>query len=1649
MKTMIQYFLSAMLVLAFSTATASAVSLTPSTAHVLGSSDGLGVAHSNALVDTEGGNDNGPYGLSSPLGMDIDPVGHRLFVAEKSNDRVMVFQLDNNNNIASRKAIAVLGQADFDHTSSNREAGANASSMNGPEGVGFYDDGVEQWLLVADGINDRVLIYNITAGISNGMAAVTVLGQTSFAGTSSSRRQNRLSSPSSARVLDFGIRRLLFVADETNDRTMVWDVSAGLGALVNGNNADFVLGQPNFTTNGASTSATTNDGTVAFAQWGNVLFVSENFDHRIIGFDLGVNAANLVNGMAATYLLGQTTFSGKLSDRGVSTRNCCNGGSLDNPGALAVSGDHLFAVDSDNRRVLVYDLNQFTTSGTIANGMEAVYVYGQSSLAIQSTSRTSQNRMSGPWGLALAGNNLFVSDEFDDRITSFDLSTLNADIAAANFSPNAVDAIGQTTTFPGKADGTESVVWNAEGSNDTGPVGMQDPGDSTVGVVGGITYLFMTDRLNNRVLAFEAAANGTPVDLQADFVLGQPNFDVDDIGTSATTMDDPRGVVFDAATSNLFVSDTDNDRVLVFDLTAGISNGMAAVVAIGQASLTVGSSSRTQSRLNQPRKLTLGTVAGIRYLFVADKTNDRIMLFNISDGASTGELAAHVLGGPNFTQNFSGAAQNKLSNPEGVEFDQANQRLFVADDTADRVLVWELAAGITDGMNASFILGQSSWTATSSGLSASEFNGAYDMAYDSARDILWVVDHNNHRITGFDLSGGIINNMNASYVIGQSNFTSGSWQKGAARTAYTTGLPAGISIGSDGNLIVGQWDDDRAVVFGGSFLPPTVNVGGDSAIDEGATFSRAGSFTDSDPVDSWSATVDYGDGSGLSALTLNPNKSFDLSHAYANAGVYPVEVIVEDSGAATGTGTFSVTVGDPLDPNPNPAPSDGSFIANGVLPVDFSQSAGVNGSWHVASDFATDGAFSLRSDAISHNQTAAIETIASSSGRVSFDYKVSSEQRYDFFEFYINGVRKLSISGEIDWQRASFAVLAGDVLKWAYIKDRGVIRGLDSAWIDKVVIGPVVVTDIFPADGVIPVGWSQSAGADGSWLVAGDFSTEGAFSLSSDVISHNQTAAIETIASSAGTVSFDYKVSSERSYDFFEFYVNGVRKILESGEIDWQSASFPVLAGDVLKWVYIKDRGVIRGLDAAWIDNVVLPVAGAINALPVANDDAASVDEDASVIISVLTNDTDADGDTLRVIVVSAGTNGGTTLNDDGSIAYTPNANTNGNDSFTYDISDGNGGTDTATVNITVNPVNDAPVVNAGADSTINVDPTFSGSGSFTDPDTDSWTATVNYGDGTGSSALNLNADKSFSLSHVYADNGSYTVTVIVTDNNSVTGSDSLIVTVANVVTGDTEAPVILDVLADVTVVARIRGGYVRLPRTLRATDNVDGALLASTDHRSSIYPVGLTVVTYTARDAAGNTATATVNVNVTEIVVSDTEAPVIQGVPADVILVARPRGGYVRLPRVLNATDNVDGTVVANTNHRSSIYPLGLTVVTYIARDAAGNVGTATVNVTVIDPSGVVPAPAPAPVVIGDTEAPVIQGVPADVTLVARPRGGYVRLPRVLRATDNVDGTVAARTDHRSSIYPVGTTVVTYTAIDSSGNTSTATVNVIVTPAP
>jgi DNA/RNA endonuclease G (NUC1) len=108
-----------------------------------------------------------------------------------------------------------------------------------------------------------------------------------------------------------------------------------------------------------------------------------------------------------------------------------------------------------------------------------------------------------------------------------------------------------------------------------------------------------------------------------------------------------------------------------------------------------------------------------------------------------------------------------------------------------------------------------------------------------------------------------------------------------------------------------------------------------------------------------------------------------------------------------------------------------------------------------------------------------------------------------------------------------------------------------------------------------------------------------------------------------------------------------------------------------------------------------------VNDAPVATDDSATTDEDTPVTINVLGNDTDVENDALAVTAVGVASNGSAAI-ENGQVIFTPAADYHGPASFTYTVSDGNGGTATGSVSVTVNPVNDAPVLsNVPASATI------------------------------------------------------------------------------------------------------------------------------------------------------------------------------------------------------------------------------------------------------------------------------------------------------------------------------------------------------------
>lgn len=208
------------------------------------------------------------------------------------------------------------------------------------------------------------------------------------------------------------------------------------------------------------------------------------------------------------------------------------------------------------------------------------------------------------------------------------------------------------------------------------------------------------------------------------------------------------------------------------------------------------------------------------------------------------------------------------------------------------------------------------------------------------------------------------------------------------------------------------------------------------------------------------------------------------------------------------------------------------------------------------------------------------------------------------------------------------------------------------------------------------------------------------------------------------------------------------------------------------------------------------------------------------------------------------------------------------------------------------------------------------------------------------------------------------------------------------------------------------------------------------------VFPVGETIVTYTATDAAGNTTTKTQKVTVTE----STPTPPTITAPANVTLNTGPGATSCGLTisdldatlGTATASDNCPGVTVTRSNvPAGNNFPVGSTVITYTAKDASGNTASANQTVTVVD-----------------NTAPTTNA-PANITLYTGPGATSCGLTisnldatiGAATASDNCPGATAARTGGvpAGNVFPVGDTTITYTATDAHGNTSTATQKVTV----
>ncbi len=550
-------------------------------------------------------------------------------------------------------------------------------------------------------------------------------------------------------------------------------------------------------------------------------------------------------------------------------------------------------------------------------------------------------------------------------------------------------------------------------------------------------------------------------------------------------------------------------------------------------------------------------------------------------------------------------------------------------------------------------------------------------------------------------------------------------------------------------------------------VTPTISIGADATINEGGTFNRAGSFADPGTLDAtWVAEVDYGDGGAKQPLALS-GANFTLAHLYADQGTYTVTVYVKDKDNATGQASLTVT-------------------ANNVLPT-----LALNGA--LGSPTVAEGATLALPVIATYNDAGTnadeIQSWTINWGDGSSDAKSLPGHPGTIggsHTFADNGVYTVTVSVLDDVGPAvskTFLVTVSNVaptvtLDASLATPRSVIEG-QTLTINKIAtfVDPGFANasnPINPPDGTeetftYTVNWgdgtASTIGAPTITQVGGPGTpTAGQFGASHVYADDGLYTATVTVADDDGAVSvlrtFQVQVGNEApvvtspvvNRSVGEGAVLSIPTLLTFTDRGYSNPSNPLQApnGSRETFTYSINWGDGTALDKGGVVNPTQGAAGKLTTGAVENIAHTFADDGVYTVVATVFDD------------------------DGGSVQQ----------SFTVTVSNLNP-TVTPITNQTVNEGNLLSLATAATVADPGYDNAALGS-------SETFTYTINWGDGTSPGAGTVTNRVSGSagtattgavenVSHTYADNGVYTVTVTVTDDNGGLASNTFTVTVNNV----------------------------------------------------------------------------------------------------------------------------------------------------------------------------------------------------------------------------------------------------------------------------
>jgi sugar lactone lactonase YvrE len=340
--------------------------------------------------------------------------------------------------------------------------------------------------------------------------------------------------------------------------------------------------------------------------------VADSSNNRVLLYSVPVSS-----GQAADIVLGQTDFT---SSTGATSAS----GSNYPVKPVADSAGNLWVAECTNNRVVEYKT-------PFSNGMSASIVLGEPDMNT-STGGTSATTLYCPSGMVFdSQGNLWVSDYDNSRIVEYKApftSGMAASIALGQADLNSSTCATSATAlcYP-----WEGLAFDSKGN------------------------LFVGDYSNCRIVEYQPPFT---TGMAAAIAIGQSDLTSSNCGTTASALNSPLGLAFDA-NGNLWTGDYTNNRVLEFQ--APFTTGMSATVVIGQANFTSSTGSTTASGLWDPYDVSFDNKGN---LYVADYDNNRTVMY--AGPFTNGMSATTVLGAPDFTTSSCGTTSATVCNPNGA-----------------------------------------------------------------------------------------------------------------------------------------------------------------------------------------------------------------------------------------------------------------------------------------------------------------------------------------------------------------------------------------------------------------------------------------------------------------------------------------------------------------------------------------------------------------------------------------------------------------------------------------------------------------------------------------------------------------------------------------------------------------------------------------------------------------------------------------------------------------------------------------------------------------------------------------------------------------------------------------------------------------------